>query len=234
VNTAEVLDDPALCDEGRADDGIDGPLPYPGEDATEEPAGPVPVLTARGLGHHELFRAIEVDIYPGEVIALTGTPGSGRTVALLSLAGNFKHSHGTVDRKPTALGLVRGVHEPEPVLTAREHLDERLRLLRPFGLPTRARRARHRAALDEAVQRLGGDADRKTRELTPLERHLLMIELALVADPAVIAVDEADVHLTLDEQRILADALRATGRSAVITARDATAYAPDQIVEITR
>jgi len=232
VPTAEVLDDSAPCDEGRID--VDHEKPPTEVDATEEPAAPAPVLAARGLGHQAVFRRLDLEVYPGELIALTGAPGSGRTIALLSLAGNFNHSHGAVEAKKTALGLVRGVHEPEPMLTAREHLDERLRLLRPFGLPTRARRRRRRDALDQAEKRLPFDATRKAQDLTPLERHLLMVELAVLADPAVIAVDEADVQLTLDEQRALADTLRATGRAVVLTARAADAYAPDRIVEIAR
>ncbi|NUR73262.1 MAG: ABC transporter ATP-binding protein [Hamadaea sp.] len=181
-----------------------------------------------------MFRPFDLAVRPGELVALSGAPGSGRTAALLSLMGNFRHSDGAVERAKTALGLVRGVHEPEPMLTAREHLGERLRLLRPVGLPTRARREERQARLADAERRLPFDPGTKARDLTPLDRHLLMIELARLADPAVIAVDDADVQLTADEQAELADALRATGCAVVLTVREATAYAPDQIVEITR
>ncbi|MEV6969132.1 ATP-binding cassette domain-containing protein [Hamadaea sp. NPDC051192] len=237
MNTAEVLTDPATCDEGSADDATAGPLPLDAGDTTDEPAVPAPVLAARGLGHHTsraVFGRFDLEVYPGELVVLTGAPGSGRTAALLSLTGNFRHRYGVVVRARTALGLVPGVHEPEPMLTAREHLDERLRLLRPIGLPTRARRVRHKHALDQAGRRLPFDVTTKAGELTPIDRHRLMIELALLADPAVIAVDDADLGLTFDEQRDLAAALRATGRAVVLTAREATSYAPDQIVEITR
>ncbi|NUO60584.1 MAG: ATP-binding cassette domain-containing protein [Hamadaea sp.] len=248
--SAEVLDDAAPSDEGRI--YADQEVSLGEEDETEEPAVPAPVLAARGLGHQirgvgrqqsglgrqirreTVFQPFDLEVFPGELIVLTGASGSGRTAALLSLTGNFRHNQGVVERARTALGLVRGVHEPEPMLTAREHLDERLRLLRPVGLPTRVRRERHRAALAEAERRLPFDATAKARDLSPLDRHRLMIELARLADPAVLAVDDADVQLTLDEQRDLADALRATGLAAVLTAREATAYAPDRIVEITR
>jgi ABC-2 type transport system ATP-binding protein len=208
------------------------------EDEAEEPAVPAPVLAARGLGLHTrkawVFRDLDLVAYPGELIALTGPPGGGRTSALLALAGNFRHTHGQVDRGRTALGLVRGVHEPEPLLTAREHLDERLRLLRPVRMPSRRRRRAHRAVVDVAAAALPFNPLTLARDLTPLERHLLMAQVALTGDPHLLAVDDADLQLTPAEQRVLADALRATGRAAIVTTRQPAALDPDRIVEITR
>ena len=236
--TAEVLDtEEAPSDSGRAADPEPGPLPT--EEETAEPAVPAPVLAARGLGLYAksrgwVFQDLDLVAYPGEVIVLTGAPGSGRTSALLALAGNFRHTHGEVERTRTALGLVRGVHEPEPLLTAREHLGERHRLLRPAGLPTRRRRREHSSAVDVAAKALPFPADQLVRDLTPLERHLLMVRVALTGEPQLLAVDDADLQLTASEQRILADALRATGRAAIVTAREPAALDPDRIVEITR
>ncbi|NUT31441.1 MAG: hypothetical protein HOV79_00045, partial [Hamadaea sp.] len=71
------------------------------EDDAAEPAEPAPVLAARGLGLHTratgwVFRGLDLRLAPGELVALTGAPGGGRTSALLSLAGRVRHTHGTV------------------------------------------------------------------------------------------------------------------------------------------
>lgn len=211
------------------------------------------ILEANGLGlHHRgrwVFRDLDLTVQSGQLVALTGPPGSGRTSALLALTGHFKHTHGTVGTPgKAALGLVRGVHEPEPMLTAHEHLDERLRLLgrhalrrhsglhpgdepdgpRPGDEPGgprshRRREPRGRAAgrrvVAAALQRLPFDAGTLGRDLSPLDRHLLMVETAALSRPDLIAVDDIDVRLTHGERLTLIEALRRDGRAAIVTAR---------------
>src|SRR5262245_66372731 len=80
---------------------------------------------------------------PGQIIALRGRPGSGRTALLLAMAGHYRGTpkaggveavtladggEGTIGTR-TALGLVANAHEPAPMLTAGEQLDERGRPL---------------------------------------------------------------------------------------------------------
>src|ERR1700755_2135701 len=91
------------------------------------------VLMARGVGVRQrrrwLFRDLDVTVEPGEVVAIIGPPGSGRTTALLSLAGRFRLGAGSVAVSRTALGHVPEVEAPEPVFTVAEHVRERLALL---------------------------------------------------------------------------------------------------------
>jgi ABC-type multidrug transport system ATPase subunit len=165
---------------------------------------------------------------PGQIIALRGRPGSGRTALLLSMGGYYRGSlpntdgvdittieDGDGEDRPgrTALGLVANAHEPEPMLTAREHLDERVRLLRK---PFRRRRP-------EVARRAGNlpfPADTLARDLDPLGRHQLMLHVALVSDPDVILIDDIDLGLTATEQETLLDQIRATGAAAVVTTRE--------------
>jgi ABC-2 type transport system ATP-binding protein len=91
------------------------------------------VVSARGLGVHTrrgwVFRDVDLDVAPGELIALVGAAGSGRTSLLLALAGRFKVTAGTLDRHGTAaLAYVPGATDPEPNLTVAEHVEERLLL----------------------------------------------------------------------------------------------------------
>ncbi|MBB5872439.1 ABC-2 type transport system ATP-binding protein [Allocatelliglobosispora scoriae] len=183
-----------------------------------------------------MFRDLDLDLHAGELAVLTGPSGSGRTSALLALAGRFRTSHGSLEpaARP-ALGLVRGVHEPDPMLTVAEHLGERLRLHRPLGWPTRSRRrahrglvARHAATLPVAPELLAG-------ELDPLHRHLLMLRLALLADPDLIAIDDVDAGLTIDESVTLWAHLRGLadlGVAVLATAREVHHDLPDLTLEL--
>jgi cystine transport system ATP-binding protein len=55
------------------------------------PAGDAPLLTVAGLrksfGDHEVLRSIDLEVHPGQVVALIGPSGSGKTTVLRSLNG---------------------------------------------------------------------------------------------------------------------------------------------------
>ena len=165
---------------------------------------------------------------PGQVIALRGRPGSGRTALLLALGGHYRgplppesgeidivslhEGEGDVRGSRTALAYVANAHEPEPMLTAGEHIAERVRLLRK-PLRRKAEIHRRQAGLPFGAQTLA-------RDLDPLGRHLLMLHVALVSDPDVILIDDIDRGLTPADQEALIDQVRAAGAAAVVTARE--------------
>ncbi|MEU8002831.1 ATP-binding cassette domain-containing protein [Catellatospora sp. NPDC049111] len=175
------------------------------------------LLRAEGLGMRTrrgwVFRDLDLEVHAGELVTLTGPAGGGRTSALLALGGRFRTTHGVLTPGRTAFGLVPGVNEPEPALTVAEHVGERLRLLgkvRPWH-----RRSRHALLAAEP-----GDL---VRDLSPLDRHRLMIKLALLEDPDVLLIDDIDVGLTPSETQTLLSELDATGRAAVAVCRDTAA-----------
>ena len=92
------VDDPAPADRDRA-----GANPA-SEPATRGPVGK-PIITARGvrksfpLGRSdsiEILHGIDLDIYPGEFVAIVGTSGSGKSTLLYALSGIDLPTSGTV------------------------------------------------------------------------------------------------------------------------------------------
>lgn len=137
------------------------------------------VLTARGAGvrHRRrwLFRDLDVTVEPGELVAVVGPPGSGRTTLLLALANRFRLSAGKVTISGTAvLGYVPDVEGPEPVFTVAEHVRERLALL-----------GRHRSEAAD-VPLHGLDPAVRGRDLTPYQKQVLGLILAGLSRPDVL------------------------------------------------
>ncbi|WP_051807950.1 ABC transporter ATP-binding protein [Actinoplanes subtropicus] len=174
----------------------------------------MPVLTARGAGvrHRRrwLFQDLDVTAEPGDLVAVVGPPGSGRTTLLLALARRFRLSagHVMIDGSP-ALGYVPEVTAPEPVFTVAEHVRERQALL--------GRRK------GEPADLMGLDPELTGRDLTPYEKQVLGLVLARLSKPALIALDGLDNGLDAAEQTALLKQLTeiaATGTTVVLTARD--------------
>jgi ABC-2 type transport system ATP-binding protein len=192
--------------------------------------GVMPLLRAAGVGvrHRRrwVFRDLELGAEPGEIVAVVGPPGSGRTTALLALAKRFRLTAGTVALAGrAALGHVPDVEQPEPVFTVAEHVRERLALLG---------RSAHEADDVIAGGLLGLDPALKGRELSPYERQLLGLILAQLERPQLIALDGLDDGLDVDEQEGLwAELARiaAGGVAVVVTAR---AVNEDRVTTIVR
>ena len=186
------------------------------------------VLIAQGVGVRQrrrwLFRDLDVTVDPGEVVAVVGPPGSGRTTALLALARRFRLSAGSVTVSGTAsLGHVPDVEVPEPVFTVVEHVRERLALL---GRP------RTDAA---GVELHGLDPRKQGRDLTPYEKQVLGLILAGLSGPRVIALDGLDDGLDAREQKALwglIDEIAEGGTAVLVTAREIDPERVAKLIEL--
>jgi ABC-type multidrug transport system ATPase subunit len=181
-------------------------------------------IEADGLGlrtgEGAVYSDVSFDTAPGSLVAVAAPSGAGRTALLLTLAGRMRPTSGTlrVDghalpaaarrvRRIAALGLSDGVNDLDERLTAGDHLAERLLLrARP------AERGARAAALDAAgLSDL--DRTRRVRDLTAAERRRLGIALALLDEPRLICVDDADRGLSPDDRAALWATLRALADS---------------------
>ncbi|MET8608356.1 ATP-binding cassette domain-containing protein [Streptomyces rubiginosohelvolus] len=180
-----------------------------------------------------VFRNVTFSAEPGELVAIEGPSGSGRTCLLLALTGRMRTTEGHAEtgglrlpkqaaavRRIAALGPVPGVSELDPAFTVAEHLGERALLQGRYGSPLRAllrpraeRRAAAEARVDEALEAAGFDpatlpksGRTSVRDLERLEALRLSVALALIGRPRLLAVDDTDLKLS-DAEREQAWAL---------------------------
>jgi ABC-type multidrug transport system ATPase subunit len=181
----------------------------------------------------DVYRGVSFRAGPGELVALVGENGSGRTSLLLSVAGRMRPTGGEATvaglplprraaavRKVVALGAVAGVNDLDGGLTVEEHLTERL-LLRSHG-----RRAHRRvAAAIDAAGLTEADLPLRADSLSALQTFRTSLAAALIGHPRVLAVDDVGDRLS-DAERDQAWATLRGLADAGLTVLAATREAP--------
>ena len=172
----------------------------------QAPTAAAPAIEVVGLerryGDFHAVRGISFDVHPGEVFALLGVNGAGKTSALEVLEGLAAPSGGSVR-------VLR--HDPRRDRAAvRRHLGV---LLQHSGLPgdltvretvqTWARTLTDPRSVAEALERvdLAGRADIRVRSLSGGERRRLDLALALLGRPRVVVLDEPTTGLDPESRR---------------------------------
>lgn len=183
-------------------------------------------------GDRELWSGLDLEVEPGELVAVLGPSGSGKTTLLRAILGLEPLSEGSI----TALGervTRRGNRRigylpqarPLPVETPMRARD--LIALgvdgHRFGLPLRRRGDRERIdALVEAVG-AGSFADRPVGVLSGGEQQRLRVGQALADDPKLLLCDEPLTSLDLANQQAvvrLIDDHRKTGAAVLLVTHD--------------
>jgi putative ABC transport system ATP-binding protein len=203
-----------------------------------------PVLSARGLhktyrlGAHVVpaLRGVDLDVAPGEMLALTGPSGSGKST-LLNLAGLIDRadagslrlmgdevaaldSRSATLRRREQLGFVFQGFNLVPVMTVADNVDYPLFLA---GVSAPERRRRVAAAL-EAVG-LQDHAAHRPDALSGGQRQRVAIARALVKRPPLLIADEPTASLdSATAEQVLAlvrERCRADGVACVVATHDA-------------
>lgn len=171
------------------------------------------VLEIRGAALHrsgrELWSGLDLDVAPGEFIAVLGPSGSGKTTLLRSILGLQPLSAGSIRvggeaarRGDRRIGYVPQQRPlpPDTSMRARDLVALGVNGTR-FGLPIPRRGDRARVdALLEGVD-AGHYADRPVGLLSGGEQQRLRVGQALADDPALLLCDEPLSGLDLANQR---------------------------------
>jgi ABC-type Fe3+/spermidine/putrescine transport system ATPase subunit len=178
---------------------------------------------------------IDLEVGPGQVLALLGASGSGKTTLLHTLAGFIRPTHGDV---LLAGDVVAGPH----AWVAPEHREvglvfqgaalwPHLNVLDTVAYPIRRRgrsRAQARASAQVLLERVGltSLADRRPAQLSGGEQQRVGLARALARDPALFLFDEPTAHLDPHLRGVVLDEIarrrQALGAAAVYATHDAT------------
>ncbi|MCY1157029.1 MAG: transporter related protein [Citricoccus sp.] len=208
----------------------------------------------KDFGPTPALRGIDLDVHPGEVLAVMGPSGSGKSTLLHCMAGVMPPDHGTVTyTRPNApegsveisilgeaarsalrlseFGFVFQYGQLLPELTAVDNVT----------IPLLLAGTKRREALRKAsglLERLGlaGQGEKLPGELSGGQAQRVAIARAMVAEPAVLFADEPTGSLdSLAAENVLTlllELVREVGTTVVMITHDprTAAYADREVI----
>ncbi len=190
-----------------------------------------PVLSLRGaalaFGGRELWRGLDLDVQPGEFLAVLGPNGTGKTSLLKSILGEQRLTAGSIEfmGEPVRHGSAQIGYIPQQKLgegssplRARDLVALGVNGQR-WGLPFASKA--ERARVDELLMAVGATSYAKAplATLSGGEQQRVRVGQAIAADPALLLCDEPLLSLDLAHQRgvsELIDAQRRRSNAAVV------------------
>jgi len=188
------------------------------------------LLDVRGLhagyGEADVLRGIDLSVAPGEIVAVLGSNGVGKSTLNRTLSGILRAREGAirfegtdlVREKPSFI-VARGlIHVPEgrrifPNMSVRENLD--------LGSYRRARgqRSQNRERVLTIFPRLGERQNQLAGTLSGGEQQMLAIGRGLMAEPKLLILDEPSLGLSpllVEELFALIGRIRADGVAVLL------------------
>ncbi|MDR1785745.1 MAG: sugar ABC transporter ATP-binding protein [Spirochaetaceae bacterium] len=171
-----------------------------------------PILSVRNIqksfGSNAVLRGINLDVFPGEVLALIGGNGAGKSTLVKSIMGIYKPEGGEIfirgeagleklEFSNPAASLNKGVYlvPQEPMLFPNQTVEQNI--LMGMG----EKKSELLARLHTVITVLGWKLDlgRSARSLTIAEQQLVEILRGLLRDAKLLILDEPTSALTFDE-----------------------------------
>lgn len=214
--------------------------PVPGDSAAVSPVGTA-ILSARGLTRVfgagtaavTAVNSVDLDIAPGEFLAMQGRSGSGKTTLLNLLAGLDQPTAGAVyfegrnlaeldegqlvELRRNRIGFVFQSFGLIPLLSAYENVELPLHI---GGTAWRERRQRAAQALE--LVGLGSRMGHRPYELSGGEQQRVAIARALVTNPTALFADEPTGELDSATGQSIAAILRDIAKERGVTVIAAT------------
>ncbi|MEU8224318.1 ATP-binding cassette domain-containing protein [Kribbella sp. NPDC048915] len=155
---------------------------------------------SKRYGRRRILTDVDLHLNAGELVALVGANGSGKSTVLRLMAGLSRPSAGTVRRTARVVSYVPDVFTSHDRLSASAYLRH---LGRIRGLSSGTARSRADELLDRLA--LTGGADTPMRKLSKGNAQKIALAQALLAPPQLLVLDEpwagldATAHSTLRE-----------------------------------
>jgi branched-chain amino acid transport system ATP-binding protein len=179
-----------------------------------------------GYGAVEILRGVDIDIAQGEIVALIGSNGVGKTTFASAVSGLLRCRAGAIrfngnditGRGPGAIVDMGLIHVPEgrhifPNLTVRENLE-----LGAYRR-ARARRLKNIEIVADTFPRLKERFAQKAGTLSGGEQQMLAIGRGMMAEPALLILDEPSIGLSpllVEEMFSLIAKLNRTGLAILL------------------
>jgi zinc/manganese transport system ATP-binding protein len=172
-----------------------------------------PVLRLRGatlaFGGRTLWNNLNLEVQPGEFLAVLGPNGTGKTSLLKTILGQEKLSSGTIEflGEPVTKGSRRIGYIPQQKLLE-QGTPLRARDLvafgvngHRFGLPVNSRAVRRQ--VDEILESVGATdyADVPVATLSGGEQQRVRVGQSIAGNPSLLLCDEPLISLDLHHQR---------------------------------
>lgn len=185
---------------------------------------PDALLSVRGItkafGSNQVLKGIDLDLYPGEVMALIGGNGAGKSTLMKIIMGIYETDDGEImmDGKAVKLGkpaasLAQGIYlvPQEPMLFPNMTVEENV----VMGFDEKPGELHKR--LTELIAHLGWtmDLSRKAVTLSIAEQQLVELLRGLMRNSRLLILDEPTSSLTFNEVESLFNIVRDLKRKGI-------------------
>jgi ABC-type Fe3+/spermidine/putrescine transport system ATPase subunit len=166
--------------------------------------------------------ALDLDVEPGQLLALLGPSGCGKTTTLKMVAGLLEPSGGDIlfdgasivrtpaERRPVAMVFQKPLLFPHLTVAENVGFGPRMR-----GAPRREVRARVAELLE--LVRLPGLGDRRPGELSGGQEQRVALARALITEPGLLLLDEPFSQLDANLRVEVRDLVRSLQRELGVT-----------------